>query len=676
MNAPPSRKFGRRNADLDLLIPSNKKTVYQPSPTAEETFHSSIDREEVIGRGNGTQLHAGSNRSAGSSIRASRNIAQEGALRESTVNKMFLARIDEGKDSVRYIVPRDGKWVPMTYREVGEAVREIACGLMGLGLSRGDKVAILCATRVEWVLSDIASILGGYVTVPIYPSNLPDQVEYVLSHSGAKVVFVEDEIQWDKVAGARKRLPELVTMILLTGSPEGKDGTIGLGGFRAAGSKYADSNPGALDARGEEIRPEDDLTIIYTSGTTGPPKGAVIRHSNVAFDATATLKVVDVPCGSVMLQFLPLAHVFGRIEHFISFDAMTVTAFARGLQTVAEDLPAIRPHIMLSVPRLFEKFYAAVLGKVNQDGGMKKIIFHWALSVGREVSARKQRRESIGGLLAVKFFLADRLVFSKIRARLGGRLRFFFSGGAPLAREITEFFHAMGILILEGYGITETSSVVSTNQEDHYRFATVGKPIPGTEVRIASDGEIFIRGPHVFKEYYRDPAATREAIDPEGWFHSGDIGTIDADGFLRITDRKKDIIVTSGGKNIAPQNIENLLKTDKFVSQAFVYGDRRNYLTALLTLNPDEVLKWAAENGIQGGDTAVLAKHPRLEEMMCSRVDSVNRSLAPYEQVKKFVLLGTDFTQETGELTPTLKVKRKAVIQKYGMLLDVLYEKD
>jgi long-chain acyl-CoA synthetase len=378
----------------------------------------------------------------------------------------------------------------------------------------------------------------------------------------------------------------------------------------------------------------------------------------------------------VMLQFLPLAHVLGRFEHFLSFNAMTVTAFARGIQTVAEDLPAVRPHVMISVPRLYEKFYAAVLAKVHEEGGLKKWIFLWALSVGREVSARKQRKEPVTGWLSVKFSLADGLVFGKIREKLGGRLRFFVSGGAPLTREIAEFFHAMGILILEGYGLTETPSVVSAQNMDQFKFGTVGKPLPGTEVRIASDGEILIRGPHVFKEYYRNPEATQEAIDPEGWFHSGDIGTIDADGFLRITDRKKDIIVTSGGKNVAPQNVENLLKNNKFVSQAFVYGDRRKYLTALITLSGEDIVKWAEQNDIPERDLVLLSRNPKVEAMMRSCVDEINRQLATFEQVKKFVLLGSDFTQETGELTPTLKVKRKVVIKKYGNLLDALYEKD
>jgi len=597
-------------------------------------------------------------------------------MKERTLNRMFLNRIEEGGNSVRYLVPHEGKWVPMTYREVGSAVREIANGMMALGFSRGDKVAILSATRVEWCLADIAVILGGFVPVPIYPSSLPDQIEYILENSQSRAVFVEDEMQRNKVADIRGNLPSLATVVMLSGDSEGKEGTIGLSDLRAMGARYAETNPEALLRRTEEIQPEDDLTIIYTSGTTGRPKGVVIRHSNIVFDVTATLLVVSISKSDIMLQFLPLAHVLGRFEHFLSFDAMAVTAFARSVQTVAEDLPVVRPHVMVSVPRLYEKFYAAVLAKVHQEGGLKKRIFLWALSVGREVSAQRQRKDPVTGWLFLKFSLADRLVFSKIRGRLGGRLRFFVSGGAPLSREIAEFFHAMGILILEGYGLTETPSVVTAQKIDQFKFGTVGQPLPGTEVRIASDSEILIRGPHVFKEYYRNPEATQEAIDPEGWFHSGDIGTIDADGFLRITDRKKDIIVTSGGKNVAPQNVENMLKNDKFVSQAFVYGDRRKYLTALITLSGEDIVKWAEQNGIQEKDPVLLAKSPRVNAMMQARIDEINRQLATFEQVKKFVLLGADFTQETGELTPTLKVKRKVVIKKYGNLLDALYEKD
>ncbi len=597
-------------------------------------------------------------------------------MKEPTLNRMFLNRIEEGGGSVRYLVPRDGEWVPMTYRQVGCAVREMANGLMSLGLSRSDKVAILSGTRVEWCLADIAGILGGFVTVPIYPSSLPDQVRYILGHSRARVVFVEDGAQWNKVAGVWKELPSLSTVILLTGPAAGREGTIDLPLLRSKGIEYASANPEALAVRTEEIRPEDDLTLIYTSGTTGPPKGVVTRHGNYAFIVSSSLEAVTVGRDETFLQFLPLAHSLGRLEHFLTFDAMAISAFARDIQTVGEDLALVRPTIMVSVPRLYEKFYARVLARVEEDGGLKRLIFRWAIGVGREVSRRRQRKEAVGGILALKFSVAERLVLRKIRERMGGRFRFAISGGAPLSSEIAEFLHALGVLVLEGYGLTENSTVTAVNRYDSYRFGTVGKALPGTEIRIAPDGEILVRGPHLFKEYFRDPEAMRDAIDAEGWLHTGDVGELDPEGFLRITDRKKDIIVTSGGKNVAPQNVENVLKNDKFVSQAFVYGDRRKYLTALITLSGEEIVKWAEQNGIPETDPVLLAGHPRVETMMRSRIDDINRQLATFEQVKKFVLLGADFTQETGELTPTLKVKRKVVIKKYGNLLDALYEKD
>ncbi|HEX8043295.1 long-chain fatty acid--CoA ligase [Candidatus Deferrimicrobium sp.] len=599
-----------------------------------------------------------------------------GSMKETTLHRMFLNRIAEGGDAVRYMIPGDQGYTPVTYRQVGDAAREIGLGLMALGLSRGDRVAILSTTRLEWCLVDIGSILGGFVTVPIYPSNLPDQVEYILAHSRARVVFVEDDPQYNKVAGVRSRLPHLSSVVMMAGGAEGKEGATSLSALRERGKEHGSGNPGVLEAREEEILPADDLTIIYTSGTTGPPKGVVTRHSNYAFNVTSALEAIDVPRGATFLQFLPLAHSLGRLEHFLTFDAMAVSAFARSLQTVAEDLATVRPEIMVSVPRLYEKFYARVLAKVEEDGGVKKAIFEWALGVGRDASRCRQRGGEPRGFLALKNGIADRLVFQKIRARMGGRLRFFISGGAPLSREIAEFLHALGVLILEGYGLTETSTVTTVNRLERYKFGTVGKALPGTEIRIASDGEILVRGPHIFREYFNEPAATREAIEPDGWFHTGDIGALDEEGFLRITDRKKDIIVTSGGKNIAPQNLENLLKNDRYVSQAFVYGDRKKYLTALLTLAPEEIGAWAARQGIPDRSIEALAKHPEVLQMMRERVDAVNRGLAPFEQVKKFALLGTDFSQETGELTPTLKVRRKVVIEKYGRILDDLYGKD
>jgi long-chain acyl-CoA synthetase len=599
-------------------------------------------------------------------------------MKDQTVNRMFLDRIREGGDSVRYLVPEAGSWRRVTYSEVGRAAREVACGLMSLGLSRGDRVAILCGTRYEWALADIGAVLGGFLTVPIYPSSLPEQAEYILAHCGARLLFAEDEEQRNKVAGAAHRLPALAHVVLLTGEPPaGAPGTTGLDSLREAGRAWDAAHPGAFEARNAEIGPDDDLTVTYTSGTTGPPKGVVSRHRNYLFLSASCREAVPVlRKGQTMLHFLPTAHTLGRMEHILSFDVMIVSAFARSVQTVAEDLAAVRPDIMVSVPRLYEKFHAKVLSTVSSSGFLKRALFGWALSVGREVSRIRQGGGEPRGATALRFLVADRLVFRKLRARLGGRLAFFVSGGAPLSPEIAEFFHAMGVLILEGYGMTENCSVASVNRVERYKFGTVGLAMPGTEIRLAPDGEILIRGPHVFKEYLDDPAATREAIDADGWLHSGDIGTMDAEGFLRVTDRKKDLIVTSGGKNIAPQNIENLLRNDPYVSQAFVYGDRRKYLTAILTLSPDETLAWAADNGIGERDLERLAGMPEVRAFFRERVELANRHLASFEQVKRFILLGRDFTQEAGELTPTLKLKRKVVIEKFGARLDALYEKD
>jgi long-chain acyl-CoA synthetase len=420
-------------------------------------------------------------------------------LKETTLTRMFLNRFAEGGDAVRYMVPEKDGYAPVTYRQVEERTREICLGLMAAGLSRGDRVAILSGTRMEWCLADVAGILGGFITVPIYPSNLPDQVEYILAHSRARAVFVEDEPQYNKVAWCRGRLPDLVSIVMMTGDAAGKDKAATLDELRRRGREFGAANPAAIENRAGEIRPEDDLTIIYTSGTTGPPKGVVTRHSNYAFIVSSCLEAVEIPRGSVFLQFLPLAHSLGRLEHFLTWDAMTVSAFARGLQTVAEDLAAVRPEIMVSVPRLYEKFYARVLAKVEEDGGLKKAIFLWALGVGREVSRRKQQGESVRGFLAWKNSVADRLVFHKIRARMGGRLRFFISGGAPLSREIAEFLHALGVLILEGYGLTETSTVTTVNRLERYKFGTVGKALPGARIRIAQDGEILVAGGHLFR---------------------------------------------------------------------------------------------------------------------------------------------------------------------------------
>jgi long-chain acyl-CoA synthetase len=421
-------------------------------------------------------------------------------------------------------------------------------------------------------------------------------------------------------------------------------------------------------------RPDDTATIVYTSGTTGPPKGVVQTHGNHVAALESAARCLRVEEGWVHLLFLPLAHSFARLEALTAVHRGLTTAFAESIDKVRDNLPEVRPHFIVSVPRVFEKVYATVLARAEAGPPLKRKIFHWALGVGREVSARQQAHQPVTGALALKSRLAHRLVFSKLHAALGGRLRFAVSGGAPLSREIAEFFHAAGILILEGYGLTETCPILTCNREDAFRFGSVGQTMPGIEVAIAPDGEILGRGPNIARGYFRKPEATAEVFRADGWFATGDVGRFDDDGFLFITDRKKDLIVTAGGINIAPQNIENLLKGDPFISQVLVHGDRRPYPVALITLNPDELAAFARAQGILTPDPAVLAKHPKVVDRVSRIVEEKNTELQSYAKIKKFAILPEDFTPDNGLLTPTLKVKRRVISEKYRELLDSLYQ--
>jgi long-chain acyl-CoA synthetase len=421
-------------------------------------------------------------------------------------------------------------------------------------------------------------------------------------------------------------------------------------------------------------RPDDVATIVYTSGTTGPPKGVIQTHGNHIAALTAGARVRHVEEGWVHLLFLPLAHSFARIESFVGpFEGLT-TAFAENLDRVGDNLREVRPHFICSVPRVFEKVYARILAGVQAGSPLKRRIFNWAMGVGRAVSQRQQAGQPIPASLALRHRLAHKLVFAKLHAALGGRLQWAVSGGAPLSRDIAEFFHAAGILVLEGYGLTETCPVLTCNRVERFKFGSVGQAIPGIELRIAADGEILARGPNIAtRGYFKQPEATREVFEPDGWFHTGDIGHLDADGFLFITDRKKDLIITAGGMNLAPQNVENLLKADPFVSQAMVYGDRRPYPVALITVNPEELQKFARDQGILASDPVVLVKHPKVLERVARIVEEKNTHLQSYAKIKKFTVLAADFSQEGGELTPTLKIKRKVVTEKYRQALDELY---
>jgi long-chain acyl-CoA synthetase len=563
---------------------------------------------------------------------------------------LFNQRITASGRRVAFRYKQDATWRTMTWNEVDRAAREIAAGLRSLGLGLGDRVGLLANTRWEWIAADVAILLAGGVTVPIYQSNLPDQVDYILEDSGAKLCLVEDAAQHAKVSKART--------IVMGGRV---DGVTSLAELRAAGVAWLAANPGALEKTWEDVTPEQIFTIVYTSGTTGPPKGVVLTHKNIAYECRALEHVLTIDETDEQLLFLPLAHIFARILEWTSISRGCVTAFAEGIPELIGNMREVRPTFMGAVPRVYEKAYTKIQAgfEAQRKTPAGKTIIDWALTVGKQLSREQQAGRAPALPLAIQARLANRLVFSKVQDTFGGRLRYFISGGAPLAREIAEFFHAMGILVLEGYGLTETTAASNLNRPNAYKFGTVGQPIPGCSVKIAPDGEVLMRGDNILREYFGKPADTKEAIDAEGWFHSGDIGVIDEAGYLRITDRKKDIIVTAGGKNVAPQNLEGALKAAcPFVSQVMVHGDKRPYLVALVTVNEE---------------TAKASPGEDARAVIQAAVDKLNGQLPSYETIKKIAILPADFSQETGELTPTLKVKRKFCSEKYKSVLDSLY---
>jgi len=589
---------------------------------------------------------------------------------------MFWDRVDRSGERPAQQFKQSADWKTVTWREVGDVVREVALGLLALGRGKGDAVALLSASRAEWVQADFAIFSAGCVTVPVYPTYPPDLIAYVVNDSGAKTIIVEDPGQLAKVLEARDKTPGLEQIVVMSGydAPQPPKMVMTWETLRRLGRESLDAQGSTLAERVASTRPTDLATIVYTSGTTGPPKGVMQTHGNHVAAVTASKQATPVQEGWVHLLFLPLAHSFARLESFLGVAHGLTTAFAENLDKIGENLRETRPHFICSVPRVFEKVYGKILAGVEAGSPAKKRIFGWAVSVGRDVSRHQQRGQPVPATLELKRKLAHTLVFSKLHAALGGRLQWAVSGGAPLSRDIAEFFHAAGILLLEGYGLTETCPALTFNRPDRFKFGSVGQTLPGVQLRIAADGEILARGPNIATlGYFKQPEATREVFDPDGWFRTGDIGTIDGDGFLFITDRKKDLIVTAGGMNIAPQNIENLLKADPFISQVMIYGDRRPYPVALITVNPDELSKFAREQGILASETAVIVKHPKVVERIGRTVEEKNTQLQSYAKIKRFRVLATDFTLDGGELTPTLKVKRTVVSQKYRDAIEELY---
>jgi long-chain acyl-CoA synthetase len=561
-----------------------------------------------------------------------------------------------------------GKWKSLSWSEVKEQVIRLAAALESLGIKKGDRVAILSNTRYEWTIADLAILFLGAVTVPIYQSTLPEGVQFILNHSEAKAIFIEDKTQLKKIEEARKNIPHLKSIISIA-KLEGE----GILSFRKL-IQDAKFDPQSFERRVAEIRLDSLATIVYTSGTTGEPKGAALTHENLAAEIDALKDVFKFPHDSESLLFLPLAHIFARAIQFFQLSTGFIQSYAESIDKLLEDIAEICPHFMAAVPRIFEKIYTKIINDVENSNLVKKKLFYWALQVGTIVSRAKQEKKNVPVTTSLQYEIAKRLVFSKLHKKLGGRIEMFISGGAPLSAEIGQFFHAAGILILEGYGLTETTAAINVNHPDDFRFGTVGPLVRHVEEKLAPDGEILVRGPIIFPGYYKNDEATKEAFTSDGFFKTGDIGEYDDKGFLRITDRKKDLIVTAAGKNIAPQAIENLLKTDSLISNVMVHGDRRKFLSALVTLNPEELKKMAFQYRIQTSNNTDLSKNSKIYDLVRKRIEAKNKKLASYETIKRFAILDKDFTIESGELTPTLKLKRKLITERYKDLLDSFYK--
>jgi long-chain acyl-CoA synthetase len=588
-----------------------------------------------------------------------------------TLNELFFAAARHDKpDCLLHRV--DGTWRAIPTAELVGDVRRLAAALIELGVRPGARVALMAENGPHWPTIDFAGLAIGAVLVPIYPTLTADQAAYIAADAGAEVVFVEGGERLDGLLAKRGAMPEARRFVLIGGGDRPPD-TLTLAELLAATEPMDASE---FERRARATRPGDLATLIYTSGTTGQPKGVMLSHGNLASNIEASLACLEFHAGRTALSFLPLSHSFERAVDYMYFLRGVAIAYAESAQTVARDLAEVRPHVFVSVPRIYEKMLARVREAVAASRPLERRIFAWAEGVGRAALPWRLRRERPPGLLGLRLRLADALVFAKIRRRLGDRFEFTVSGGAPLPRDVAEFFWSAGLEIYEGYGLTETSPVLTVNRRGAARLGTVGPAIPGVELAVAADGEVLARGPNVMLGYYNLPRATAEVIDEDGWFHTGDIGALDADGYLSITDRKKELIVNAYGKNIAPAPIEGQLKASPFIEQAVVLGDRRQYLSALLVPDFEALGRWAAERGLDGADRRALIVDARVRELVAGEVAAVNRGLARFERIVHFDLLPAELTIQGGELTPTMKVKRRVVVEKYADLIEALYRGD
>ncbi len=596
------------------------------------------------------------------------------ATRYKSVAEMFIHRVRQTPDADAFYYPTGSEWATLKWKDVGERVRRIACGMRALGLEDQDRAAILSNTRIEWLLADLAINCAGGATSTVYPSNTAEECAYILSDSSTVIVFAEDDKQIEKLQSERANTPSLKAIVTFEGRPTADGFVLSLEQLEAKGREWDEKNPGAYDAIINRVEADWLSTLIYTSGTTGQPKGVELTHDcwlycGEAIDQTGLLSSSD-----KQYLWLPLAHSFGKVLEMIVVRVGVPTAVDGRIDKIVENLAVIQPTFMAAAPRIFEKVYNKVVAGAKDGGGLKYGIFKWSIEVGRQVSALRQQKKEPTGLLAIKYGVANKLVFSKLKARFGGKIRFFISGSAPLSKEIAEFFHAADLLILEGYGLTESSAASFVNRPDDYKFGSVGPPVPGTQIKLAEDGEILIKSRGIMRGYHGLAEATAEALTPDRWLRTGDIGELTADGHLKITDRKKDLIKTSGGKYVAPQELESRFKTlCPVAGNMLVHGNRRNFISALITLEPEAAAKWATDNGMTDKSVDELARDEKLRAFVGDCVKQLNAGLAKYATVKKWELLPRDFTVEDGLLTPSLKVKRKAVEERYRDVLDSFY---
>ncbi|HEV3093540.1 MAG TPA: long-chain fatty acid--CoA ligase [Solirubrobacteraceae bacterium] len=568
---------------------------------------------------------------------------------------------------------RDGAWLQVTYSQLADIVEETALGLIDLGVQPGERVCILANTRPEWSYADMAITAAGAVVVPIYQTNSPEECQWVISDSGATAIFCEDDEQLAKLAAIRERVPALQTVIVMD-APAGESppGTITLEEMRERGRSRVGGPINELGARQAAVKPEDSFTFIYTSGTTGPPKGCVLSHGNYRAMVDMIKQIGQIEDDEVVYLYLPLAHAFALLIQLATFDLGTTIAYFGGdTKQIVAELSEVKPTYLPSVPRIFEKIYTLANAALAAQPPEEQERAHKAVELGVKVRDMQVRGEEIPPELMAPFEEAEEKLFKNVRAIFGGNVRHAVTGAAPIAKEILEFFWAAGIPVMEGYGMTESATAATVCTIEEHKFGTVGRPFPGVQIKIAKDGEVLIKGPNIFQGYYKNADASFGSVE-DGWLHTGDLGSLDEDGYLSITGRKKDIIITAGGKNITPANLENDLKQCRWISQAVMHGDQRPYPVVLVTLDEEEIATYAREHNLPE-DTGQLCEEPQVREMIAEQVERANRRYAPVEQVKRFAILPRDLSQETGELTPTLKVKRAVVADKYADVLDALY---